>query len=431
MIRVSTPSELPHDLDSIAGFERLYRAYYGYAWSVLARLGVPPGSIDDAHQDVFVTAYRRRETFERGRPVKPWLVGIARRVAFRYRRSQQRTDRKQSAMSHARGRERPAARSLDARVEAGQFLQAFIEGLEPEQREVFVLAELEGYSGPEIAERLGINLNTAYTRVRTVRGQLRRALGAVEERRVGEVRIDRGLALVLPQLSKPGWLAGLWGSWVETKLGVVAAGVGGVGVVVAVAIGAVSRPEGSNDEGAADRGAVARGDIDGGAKVGPSVAVEDPLQPALPGPSLEPSVASGAGVAPSDLARAPSAATAADAARHEPTSKPGAGTERSVPTADVKSPDVDDGPADLQREIEQLTAARETLAAGKPADALAQLEAHARAHPSSSLDEARAALRIACLCAMDRREQARGEATVLLRRYPGSTLARHAATRCE
>ena len=64
-------AELPHDLDSLEGFERLYRAYYGYAWTVLVRLGVPPAVVDDAHQDVFVTAYRRRDTFQRGRPVKP------------------------------------------------------------------------------------------------------------------------------------------------------------------------------------------------------------------------------------------------------------------------------------------------------------------------------------------------------------------------
>jgi RNA polymerase sigma-70 factor (ECF subfamily) len=415
-------AETPHDLASLEGFERLYRAYYGYAWAVLARLGVPPALVDDAHQDVFVTAYRRRDTFERGRPVKPWLVGIARRVAYRYRRSQQRTHRKQSALSHASDRERLAAGSVDARIEAGQFLQVFIDGLDPEQQDVFVLAELEGYSGPEIAERLGINLNTAYTRLRTVRGQLRRALHAVEGRRVEEARIERGLVLVLPRLSEPGWLGGLWGALVQAKVGVLA-GVAGAGVVAAVVIGGASDRGASKDrevdrveDRVEDRVAVARPHVQGNAEPGASVPAGDPPQPASPG---------------AETAAVPMGPVEGRGRPMKPASVPRSSAE--VPAASTSDDSRSDaGTTDeLAREVEQLTAAREALAAGKPAEALALLEAHARAHPGSSLDEARAALRIACLCALDRRDQAREEAAALLRRHPGSTLARHAVTRCE
>jgi len=406
----------PHDLDSLEGFERLYRAYYGYAWAVLARLGVPQALVDDAHQDVFVTAYRRRETFQRGRPVKPWLVGIARRVAFRYRRSQRRTDRKQSALSHVSGHERLAAASMHGRVEAGQLLQAFIDGLDPELREVFVLGELEGYSGPEIAERLGINLNTAYTRLRTARGLLRRALGGVEERRVAEARIDRGLALVLPRLVEPGPLAGLWALLAKAKAGLVV-GAAGVGVVAVVAIGVGLREGASEGEGRARAGGAASrvddADVKAGAS-GPAV-VEEPPRPVTHETVLAPS---------GEPMRARSSVPAEDAARPAPTVRDGASVIGTVSNDEEAAPD-------LQREVEQLTAAREALAAGRAADALALLEAHARAHPSSSLTEARAALRIACLCALGRREQARGEAAVLLRSHPGSTLARHSTTRCD
>jgi RNA polymerase sigma-70 factor (ECF subfamily) len=418
-------AELLHDLDSLEGFERLYRTYYGYAWAVLARLGVPSALVDDAHQDVFVTAYRRRDTFQRGRPVKPWLVGIARRVAFRYRRSQRRSDRKQSALTHASGRERLAAASVHGRVEAGQFLQAFMDGLEPEQREVFVLAELEGHSGPEVAERLGINLNTAYTRLRAVRGQLRRALDAVEERRVPEARVERSLALVLPQLSKPGWLAGLGAGLVKAKAGVMI-GVAVVGIAAAVVIGVGSR-DGGADGGRASRAGVAAsrvGDVDAKAGAPASGIVEEPPRAFAAETALVPSV---------EPMRAPSTVPAAEAARPEtPASaaRAEAGPRNVAAVPGTASNDAETTP-DLQREVEQLTAAREALAAGRAADALALLEAHARTHPSSTLAEGRAALRIACLCALGRREQARGEAVVLLRSHPGSTLARHAVTRCD
>jgi len=421
MRRVRTTSESPHDLDSLAGFERFYRAYYGYAWAVLARLGVPPALVDDAHQDLFVTAYRRRETFQRGRPVKPWLVGIARRVAFRYRRSQRRTDRKQSALLDVSGRERFVAASVDGRVEAGRFLQAFIDALDPDQREVFVLGELEGYSGPEIAERLGINLNTAYTRLRTVRGQLRRALAAVEERRVPEARIERGLALVLPQLSKPGWLAGPWAVLAKVKVGVVA-GVLGASVVAAVVIGGVGRRDrdgadevGADEAGAARRTASATSAVDVAPHAGSAAAGE----------------VSPTAVSPEHVAaerRVPAvAAQPAPLASAEHAKAPARDGSGKLDTSAGQT----EASTDLQREVEALAAAREALAAKRPAEALARLEAHAQAHPTGELAEARAALRIACLCAMGRREQARGEAAVLLRRHPGSVLAHHATTRCD
>lgn len=415
-------AEPPHDLDSLEGFERLYRAYYGYAWAVLVRLGVPPASVDDAHQDVFVTAYRRRDTFQRGRSVKPWLVGIARRVAFRYRRTQRRTDRKQSALSLARGRERPTAGSFDARVEAGQFLQAFIDALEPEQREVFVLAELEGYSGPEITERLGINLNTAYTRIRAARMQLRRALGAVEERRASEARVERGLALLLPELSasKPGWVALAGTVLAKAKVG-IAAGAVGIGVAAAVVIGGGGRGGAGPAEGeGVGRVGVVGARIDGeggGVDRGASAELATP-EASAPSPAT-------AAIAPS-----PASTDASRSERRGAAVRAGPGRREGAvtPVAGAKS---DDAASDLQREVETLTAVREELAADRPAEALARLDAHAKAHPSSPLDEARGALRVACLCALGRGEQARREAEQLRRRHPGSTVASHATTRCD
>jgi RNA polymerase sigma-70 factor (ECF subfamily) len=41
--------------------------------------------------------------------------------------------------------------------------------LDPLKREVFVLAELEEMTAPEIAEAIGIPLNTAYSRLRVAR----------------------------------------------------------------------------------------------------------------------------------------------------------------------------------------------------------------------------------------------------------------------
>ena len=55
------------------------------------------------------------------------------------------------------------------RSEAAKTLHRILDELDDEKREVFVLAELEEMTIPEIAEVLGINVNTAYSRLRAAR----------------------------------------------------------------------------------------------------------------------------------------------------------------------------------------------------------------------------------------------------------------------
>ena len=55
--------------------------------------------------------------------------------------------------------------------------------VEPKKRDVFVLAVLEEFSIPEVAEVLAIPVNTAYTRLRLVRAEFREALQRQGRRR--------------------------------------------------------------------------------------------------------------------------------------------------------------------------------------------------------------------------------------------------------
>jgi RNA polymerase sigma-70 factor (ECF subfamily) len=55
------------------------------------------------------------------------------------------------------------------RSAANRVLHTLLDELDEEKREVFVLAEIEQMSMPEIAEALAINVNTAYSRLRLAR----------------------------------------------------------------------------------------------------------------------------------------------------------------------------------------------------------------------------------------------------------------------
>jgi RNA polymerase sigma-70 factor (ECF subfamily) len=149
-----------------ASFEQVYAENFEYVFACVRRLGVPPGAIEDAVQDVFVVALRRLEDFEGRSSVRTWLYSIARRVASDVRRGAGRRGRRRAAL--AREPVGPAVSPQDAvrHREAVAHIEAFLDTLDDARREVFVLAELEGLSGPEIVGRTGAKLNTVYSRLR-------------------------------------------------------------------------------------------------------------------------------------------------------------------------------------------------------------------------------------------------------------------------
>jgi RNA polymerase sigma-70 factor (ECF subfamily) len=48
-------------------------------------------------------------------------------------------------------------------------VREFLAAIDRTKREVFELADLEGMRGPEVAETLGVNVNTVYSRLREAR----------------------------------------------------------------------------------------------------------------------------------------------------------------------------------------------------------------------------------------------------------------------
>jgi RNA polymerase sigma-70 factor (ECF subfamily) len=163
-----------------ADFQRLYEAELDYVWASLRRLGVPTSSLEDLCHDVFVTAWRRLADYDRSRPIRPWLFGIAYRVAsdLRNRAYQQRevlddeadaTDESHGPHEHA---ERSQARAVVARA---------LEQIPLERRGVFVMHDIDGTPIPEIAQTLGIPLNTAYSRLRLARRDFEQAVSTLKE----------------------------------------------------------------------------------------------------------------------------------------------------------------------------------------------------------------------------------------------------------
>lgn len=154
-------------------FAAIYEDHLDFVWRVSRRLGVPEASLDDAVQDVFLVVHDRLASFEGRSSLRTWIYGIVRRVARDHRPS-----KRERPLDEAPEAPTDAVSAHDGveRAEAKRLLHALLDTLDDDKREVFVLAELEEMPMPDVAQAVGINVNTAHARLRAARHQLEASL---------------------------------------------------------------------------------------------------------------------------------------------------------------------------------------------------------------------------------------------------------------
>lgn len=163
----------------------LFETHFGFVWRNLRRLGLSETAADDATQDVFLVVHRRFSSFDpEWSSVETWLFGILLRVAkthrrsrFRYERWLDRSRSSEEVPSVAPGRSPECDSELREKV---LVLERLLAELPDRERELFVMVDLEQISVPEAASALGVNLNTAYSRLRQARQRVDRRLPPVE-----------------------------------------------------------------------------------------------------------------------------------------------------------------------------------------------------------------------------------------------------------
>lgn len=165
----------------------VYETHFQYVFRCLRGLGVRRDSLDDAVQDVFLVVQDKLASFDGKAQLRTWIYAIALRVARRYRvRAASEAARfvaEEAAGSGAAGHEPGAEHSQ--RLELAQRALA---ALDREKREVFVLAQIEQMSAPEIAEITGLAVNTVYSRLRAARQVFAAQVARLQERPRGAGR---------------------------------------------------------------------------------------------------------------------------------------------------------------------------------------------------------------------------------------------------
>jgi RNA polymerase sigma-70 factor (ECF subfamily) len=168
------------------GLPEIYAQHADFVFRNLRRLGVIESAIDDAVQDVFLVVHRRLGDFEARAQVTTWLFGIVLRVAQSYRRSAMRRRARLSDTPASDVEQVPVSTAespieLLERREASTLLHRLLDELDDDKRAMLVCVELEQMTVPEAAESLGLNLNTAYGRLRAARATFNEAVARTQK----------------------------------------------------------------------------------------------------------------------------------------------------------------------------------------------------------------------------------------------------------
>jgi RNA polymerase sigma-70 factor, ECF subfamily len=159
----------------------LFDMYAAYVWNTLRRFGVPSSDLEDVTHDVFLQIHRHFAEYDPGRPIRPWLFAFAYRAASQQRRRAYRRRETQGEPDTAIHPGAPPDEQL-AMDDDRRLVAAALAGIDLERRAVFILYEIDGVSMSDIAESLGIPVNTAYSRLRIARGEFASAVKRVRAR---------------------------------------------------------------------------------------------------------------------------------------------------------------------------------------------------------------------------------------------------------
>jgi RNA polymerase sigma-70 factor (ECF subfamily) len=164
-------------------FRRVYERWFHDVVKWMFALGVPSSDTEDMAQEVFLVVRRRLSTFEAGN-VAAWLYRITQLTVRDHRRRAwfknlliRRRDLDLSEVPYGG----PTPDRSYEQEESRRRFQRLVGGMSEKLRTTFVLFEIEGYSGEEIAQIQDIPLGTVWTRLHNARKEFWKLVAREEQ----------------------------------------------------------------------------------------------------------------------------------------------------------------------------------------------------------------------------------------------------------
>lgn len=156
-------------------FREVYQHFAPELFLFLRRLLGERAAAEDALQETFVRLHGARERLDPARPLRPYLLRIARNVGI----GQLRRRRKLLRLDEELARRQPGGadprRACEQR-EKQTLVREALASLEPEPRSALLLRHHHGLSVRELGDALGTSERTARTRLREAATHFERAL---------------------------------------------------------------------------------------------------------------------------------------------------------------------------------------------------------------------------------------------------------------
>ena len=157
-------------LSSVESSGQGFRIEFEYVRRTLRRLGTDKSDVDDLAQEVFLVLHRRWAEFDHSRPLRPFLFGVATRVALA---NQRKRAREVAFGTIELGDDGPGPEELLSNKQTRALVQAALKRIPLPRRTVLVMHELDRVPVTEVAATLSIPLFTVYSRLRKARAELK------------------------------------------------------------------------------------------------------------------------------------------------------------------------------------------------------------------------------------------------------------------
>lgn len=132
--------------------------------------------VEDVVQDIVIAIHERRDTYDRSRPLMPWLYAIARYKLLNHLRDSRNRrghipfeDDAYSLVADGAG---------ESYAAAAQDIRDLLDALPAGQREALVMSKIQGHSLAEVARRTGLTEGAIKVRVHRGMAALRKLVGA-------------------------------------------------------------------------------------------------------------------------------------------------------------------------------------------------------------------------------------------------------------
>jgi RNA polymerase sigma-70 factor (ECF subfamily) len=150
-----------------------YQKELDYIHRTLRRFGMAPAEVEDLAQEMFLALRHSWSEYDQSRPLRPYLFGIAFRIAAAHQRKRRREVAFRVVDSGSSG---PGPEDALHAKQARAVVLAALERIPLPRRAVLIMHEVDEVPMAEVASVLSIPRFTAYSRLRKARREFEAAI---------------------------------------------------------------------------------------------------------------------------------------------------------------------------------------------------------------------------------------------------------------